>query len=56
MGILDAILEGIGNVLLVIVGIIIFLAGIFIFPSNNIIGFVLVIIGLGMIAAKYRRQ
>ncbi len=57
MGFIDAILEGIGNVVLVILGIIVFFLGAYLmFSVNNIIGFIVLIIGIGLMAAKYRRK
>lgn len=56
MGIFDAILEGIGNVLLLIVGFFLFILGALMYNDNNILGFIFIIVGLGMIVAKYKRQ
>jgi membrane-bound ClpP family serine protease len=57
MSFIDAILEGIGNVVLLILGIIVAFIGLFMMSSKNtIIGFILIIIGMGMAAAKYKRS
>lgn len=58
----DAIIEGIGNVVLFIIGVfLIFLdLAIIMFSFGNvffiIFGFVILIVGMGMVAAKYRRR
>jgi len=62
MGLLDAIIEGIGNVILFIIGIFVLIFGVIIAGSSkdntilSIIGFISIIVGLGLLVAKYKRQ
>ena len=62
MGFIDAIVEGIGNVLLFFGGLLVILLGLsalFASKGNNIlmiIGLVILVIGLGLAASRYKRQ